>query len=212
MKCQRKSFRPRVTSLGKAISYTGKGNWVLLVFTGREPKLIPLRFPLSQRLLKVQLPVTGWTRKGYIMDTAEKKKVVTSRVKKSKYCVTEFAGIWEETILVKLRDRSKEHAILDGTYVHMSLLFVQFEYCGKDNSEKTSFQIMRSVWERASTYIYMCKPACEDDCMCVHACAGKYSKEIFGQGTWTSREPQKLRTGQLNTHYCKLLPNKLKRN
>lgn len=127
----------------------------------------------------LQLPVTGWTRKGYITDTAEKKKVVTSRVKKSKHCVTEFAGIWEERpFLFKLRDRSRKHTILDGTYVHVSLL-VQFEYCGKASSQKTSFQIMRSVWERASVYIYMCKPTCEDDCVCVHACAGKYREGIF---------------------------------
>lgn len=43
------------------------------------------------------------------MDTAEKKKVVTSRVKKSKHCITEFTGIWEERpFLFQLRERSKE--------------------------------------------------------------------------------------------------------
>lgn len=79
------------------------------------------------------------------MDTAEKKKVVTSRVKKSKHCVTEFAGIWEERpFLFQLRGRGNECTMLDGTYVHVSLL-ARFEYCGKANSKKTSLEIRRWV-------------------------------------------------------------------
>lgn len=99
----RGSLGPWVTSLGKAISYPGKGHWLLRGLTGREPKLTPLNFPLSQRPPKAQPPVTGWTRKGYTMDTAGKKKVVTSRVKKSKHCVTESAGIREETAPIPVK-------------------------------------------------------------------------------------------------------------